>query len=372
MTTTVTHTTEAIELGISARAALQEPPHRLSEAGYSLQSSSAASSVGNDGVHASDTPPSDPPAKSNVQTFITIFTLSFVSFLGSFSSGAITVGLPDIARDIALDRSLYLWPSSVYGLTSGAALLIAGSIADIVGARPVELLGIFFLGVFSLACGFASSGEQLVAFRALQGLGLAMFLPASVALVAGAVPSGRPRNFGFACLGFSQPLGFAVGLVVSGVMIQKAGWRSAFYLTGSATLFTSIAAVWALPKLQSGEKQTAGALFKKICTKIDWVGALVSCGGLAILAYTLAYVFIHKTFIRQFTNEIPESSALISPVFDLPQRLLCSQLALRCSYHSRSGCTTVSAPKSPHSFQTRFGRMQHSQAPASWWLSQMV
>lgn len=306
-TTTITQAAEAIELESPGRAALQHSQPGSSEAVYSLGLSPTRLSIDNHGILAADTPANDAPQKSNLQTFITIFTLSFVSFLGSFSSGAITVGLPEIARDISLERSLYLWPSSVYGLTSGAALLIAGSIADIVGARPVGLLGIFFLGVFSLACGFAGSGEQLVAFRALQGIGLAMFLPASVALVAGAVPSGRPRNFGFACLGFSQPLGFAVGLVVSGVMVQRAGWRSAFYLTGSATLLTSVAATWALPKLSSREQVSALSLCKKICTDIDWIGALISCGGLALLAYTLAFVLPEKIVDRKAANESTES-----------------------------------------------------------------
>ncbi|KAI4682047.1 uncharacterized protein J4E88_004935 [Alternaria novae-zelandiae] len=125
----------------------------------------------------SDTESSATPSvikPSTLRTFLTIFTPSFVGFIASFTNGIITVGLPSIARSIALERSLYLWPSSVYGLTSGAALLIAGSVADIVGARPVELTGITFLGVFTLACGFAQTGGQLVAFRALQGVALAI------------------------------------------------------------------------------------------------------------------------------------------------------------------------------------------------------
>ncbi|KAM0718953.1 hypothetical protein Q7P37_006025 [Cladosporium fusiforme] len=295
MATTLTRTAETIELQAPSPP---ESSARPSHMRRSAQPPPFRPSLENDGNLITETSGDVSLTKSNIQTFLTIFTISFVSFLGSFSTGSITVGLPDIARDISLDRSLYLWPSSVYGLTSGAALLIAGSIADIVGPRPVELLGIFFLGVFSLACGFATSGEQLVAFRALQGIALAMFLPASVALVAGAVPSGRPRNFAFACLGFSQPLGFATGLVVSGVMIQRVGWRSAFYWTGSAILCTSIAATWALPKLIAREPVTAITICKKICNDIDWIGVLISCGGLAILAYTLAILSADLTSIR--------------------------------------------------------------------------
>ena len=148
---------------------------------------------------------------STLRTVIVIFQPSFVNFLCSFTNGLITVGLPAIARSILLPRALYLWPSSVYGLTAGAMLLIAGSIADIVGARIIELIGVFLLGCFTLACGLSATGVQLVVFRALQGIATAMHLPASVALVANAVPKGRARNIGFACLGLSQPLGFLRG-----------------------------------------------------------------------------------------------------------------------------------------------------------------
>ena len=234
--------------------------------------------------------PSDtlPQPRSNLHTFLTVFTPAFVGFIASFTNGIITIGLPIIARSISLERSLYLWPMSVYSLTSGAALLIAGSIADIIGARPVELTGIALMGIFTLCCGFAQTGAQLVAFRALQGIALAMHLPASVAIITSAVPSGRARNLGFACLGFSQPLGFAAGLVVSGFMIEQLGWRSGFYLTGGCTLATTVMAVWTLPKLPSQPGNSAAARWKTVGRDIDWIGGLLSSGGLAIISYVLA------------------------------------------------------------------------------------
>lgn len=137
--------------------------------------------------------PTDSKQISTLNLALIIIQPSLVNFLASFTNGVITVGLPTIAKSIDLPRELYLWPSSVYGLTSGAMLLIAGSVADIVGVRVVELVGVFLLGVFNLACGLSATGVQLVVFRALQGVALAMHLPASVGLVAGAVPAGRAR-----------------------------------------------------------------------------------------------------------------------------------------------------------------------------------
>ena len=270
MSTTAT-TTEAIELPILSQPTIPASSIRASLDSPRLKHPQHATSA----------------KTSTLHTILTISTPAFVGFIASFTNGLITIGLPEMARTLNLDRALYLWPSSVYGLTSGACLLLAGAIADIVGARPVELLGIVLIGVFTLACGFAASGEQLVVFRALQGVALALHLPASVALIAGAVPAGRARNLGFACLGFSQPLGFAVGLVVSGVLVEKAGWRSGFWLSGGALLVTAVAAVWTLPRL-GGKREDGLALAKKVGREVDWVGGIVSSGGLAMLAYVLA------------------------------------------------------------------------------------
>jgi hypothetical protein len=272
MTETIT-ATDPIELQPPAKTTI-----RTSLSHQSRTSIESRSHSGNSDAEASSH--DGRQKKSNLEIFLTVFTPSFVGFLASFTNGVITVGLPVIGRSISLERSLYLWPSSVYGLTSGAALLIAGSIADIVGARTIELLGITLLGVFSLACGFAQTGAQLVAFRALQGVALALHLPASVAIITGAVPSGRARNLGFACLGFSQPLGFAVGLVLSGIMIEKAGWRSGFYLSGTCTLATALAAVWTLPKL-AGPEMSAMAMLTKVRREIDWLGGAISSTGLS-------------------------------------------------------------------------------------------
>ncbi|CAO2652099.1 Nn.00g003820.m01.CDS01 [Neocucurbitaria sp. VM-36] len=303
MSTMAVTTTEVFELQPPSKAAVRDP---------SRQQFPTSQRPSNSIPDACDVEsfPLQPQTTTNLRLFFIIFTPSLVGFFASFTNGVITVGLPIIARSISLERSLYLWPSSVYGLTSGAALLIAGSIADIVGARSVELVGITLLGLFTLLCGFAHTGAQLVVFRALQGVALAMHLPASVSIIAGAVPSGRARNLGFACLGFSQPLGFAIGLVLSGVMIERAGWRSGFYLAGGCTLAVAIAALWALPKLKPHNEDGVVALWQKVGREIDWIGGLISSGGLAMLAYVLAF------------QEVQHASTLTTSLYLLPNLMI--------------------------------------------------
>jgi MFS family permease len=222
-----------------------------------------------------------------------------MNFLSSFNNGIITIGLPTIAKSLSLSRPLYLWPSSVYGLTSGATVLLAGSVADLIGARRVEVLGCVLLSAFTIACGLANTGIQLIIFRAIQGIAMSMHLPASVALVAAAVPPGRSRNIGFGFLGLSQTLGFAAGLVISGFMIEKSGWRSTFYLSGAATSVATLAGIWSLPKPPI-QADASVSIVIQLWRDIDWIGGGIASAGLALLAYVLALLsadlsIIHKS-----------------------------------------------------------------------------
>ena len=223
-----------------------------------------------------------------------IFQLTVVNFLTSLTTGLIVVGLPQIAADIKLAEHLYLWPSSVFGLTAGAALLPTGAIADVLGPRSIELVGVTLLGVFTLGCGFASTGIQLVMFRAFQGLAIAMHLPCSVSLVTQYVPSGKKRNIGFACLGLSMPLGFSVGLVLGGVLVDTIGWRVGFYIAGAVMLVQAIASFRIIPADILPEN-----VMSKLRTEIDWVGATISSAGLAMLSYVLAILSTDSNNIRQ-------------------------------------------------------------------------
>ena len=244
-----------------------------------------------------DDSPASPARSSNLRIASTVLQLASINLLSSFSYGAMTVGLPTIARDINLERELYLWPLSVSGLTCGSMLLLAGSITDVIGPRRVELVGCALSGVFILACGLANTGIQLTIFRALQGGALAIHLPAAVSIVTQTVPKGKARNISFAALGFARDIGYSIGLVVSGVLIQTSGWRLNFYLAGGATLLIGVVELWCLPddKKEAVACPTTGpasassiSISKQLWHKVDWVGTAVISAGLALLAYVLA------------------------------------------------------------------------------------
>ena len=213
--------------------------------------------------------------------------LSGINFASSAVNGIVVVGLPVISKDINLAQSLSLWPTSVASLSNASTLLLAGSIADCIGSRTVNLAGGVVNGVFTLGSGLSQTGAQLVAMRALSGIGYAMHLASSVSIVTHTFPQGRGRNFAFSCLGLSQPLGFSFGLVLGGVLEQVAGWRVGWYMYSGLMLALTCLAFWALPKTQT--PRTLREAFSGMKHTIDWVGALVASMFMAMLSYLLAY-----------------------------------------------------------------------------------
>jgi MFS family permease len=217
---------------------------------------------------------------------IVITQLIGLQLFTSFCNGIVVVGLPAIASTLDLEAGLLLWPTSVFYLTAGSCLMLAGSIADVLGTRPVMLAANILLVASALACGLARTGGELIAFRALQGVTSAMTVPASVSIISTSVEYGRPRNLGFACLGFSGPLGFLIGLVLGGVFVDNVGWRPAFYLAASASFVLCVIGFWILP--QDHRPRPKRMITKQLAFDIDWVGTVVSSTGLATLSYVLA------------------------------------------------------------------------------------
>ena len=226
------------------------------------------------------------PVLSNLRKIVIVTQLCGVNFTSAAVNGLVIVGLPRITADLQLPPSLAFWPTSVSSLANASTLLIAGSVADILGPRSVDLFGCVTAGLFMVGAGAVRNGSELVAMRALQGVGIAMHYSSSVAIVSNAMPRGRGRNIGFSCLGFSQVLGFALGLVLGGILVDTVGWRAGWYLYGATTLVFSAIGFWALPREKYGPRLRD--LLENVRRKVDWVGAMLASTFMAMISYLLA------------------------------------------------------------------------------------
>jgi MFS family permease len=238
--------------------------------------------------------------------------LTLVMLSNSFITGLLTIGISQIAKDLELDQALVYWPVLAYTLTASPLLLPFGSLADVLGAKPISLAGCLFCGIFVLACGFARNGLELIAFRCLQGVGAALFLPTSMGITSSAIASGRLRNVAIASLGLGQAIGYGLGLVVGGVLLSSVGWRIGFYLCGTLQVTVFLLGIFSIPNDSSLSISKAPQLLQRLRTEIDWIGSAISCAAIGMLSYVLAMIAEDSNSIKLPLNAILLSLSLIA------------------------------------------------------------
>lgn len=141
----------------------------------------------------------------------------------------VTVALPDMSADMDTGFAGLQWVMDVYALALAALLLGAGSLADRIGRRRVYLGGLGLFAAASLACGLATGPAELIAFRALQGIGGAAMFATTMALLSGAY-RGRDRGVAFGVWGAVNGAAAAAGPIVGGLLTEQFGWRWIFFI----------------------------------------------------------------------------------------------------------------------------------------------
>lgn len=223
--------------------------------------------------------------------------------MASISTGLITTSIPRIASDLSIPPQTSFWPLSVYGLTSGACLLVSGAIADAVGPRRIFSLGNLLLAVFMLSAGLARTNLQVVMARAMQGVAVALCFPSSVGIIAREIQPGRRRNLAFACTGLGQVLGYFVGLLFGGVFIDTVGWRVGWYVVSGVLCGLWVGGWWLMPRrdhrgVGGGDNTSWAAMGRELRKKVDWVGAGLGSASLALLAYVLVQLSNSESAIK--------------------------------------------------------------------------
>ena len=222
---------------------------------------------------------------SRLKSTAIVINLAGISFLNTMGSGILISALPRIADDVGLQSGFLLWPASVYALAAGCLLLIFGAIADVVGSKLVWLTGSFLYAIFTVAVGLSRTGTQLIVFRTIVGIAIAMCLPTAVSLITNTFPKGNARNIAFATNGMGQPLGYSVGLILGGVFTDTIGWRWSFYVMAIINFIIAVSAIFTLP---STYRPSEKPWQRRLIEDIDWIGAIDLSAALGILLYVCA------------------------------------------------------------------------------------
>ncbi len=209
----------------------------------------------------------------------TIWTL-IAAILGSsmaFMDGTITtVALPAIGRDLSATVAQLQWVVESYSLLLSSLVLVGGSLGDRFGRRRIFGIGIATFAAASAGCGLAQTVAQLIALRALQGIGAALLVPGSLALISAAYPErDRGRAIG-TWSGFSG-ITAALGPILGGWLIEHQSWRWAFFINVPIAVVV-LAVLWSRVAESHDEHATG---------RIDWAGAILASAGLGAMVYGL-------------------------------------------------------------------------------------
>ncbi|KAF2269679.1 integral membrane protein [Lojkania enalia] len=257
---------------------------RMSEVSQDL------ASVNTNGSAPPEATSSEPVAPGKLRSAGILVTLASVTLLHTFNSGMLVVALPAMARELKISEGLLLWPASVYALGLSCCLLPLGAIADLIGNRPVFLTGSLLYTAFTLAVSLSRTGNQLLAFRTLQGVAIAFCMPPAVSIITSTFPAGRPRNIAFAVYGGGNPVGFALGLVLGGVFVQVSKWQTGYWMSTSINAISMILAWLVLPGHSAEACLPTRPLRYQLLHEIDWIGVGSASTCLALLLYIFAEI----------------------------------------------------------------------------------
>jgi EmrB/QacA subfamily drug resistance transporter len=155
--------------------------------------------------------------------------VSIGSLMGAIDATVLLIAFPQIAIDLHATLVQMVWVLMVYILMGTALVLSLGRIADMKGRKRLYNAGFAVFVVGSALCGFAADGWQLIAFRALQGVGGAMLIANSFAILSDAFPpTERGRAFGINTIVWGA--GSIFGIVLGGLILTVASWRWIFWI----------------------------------------------------------------------------------------------------------------------------------------------
>lgn len=204
-----------------------------------------------------------------------LISVAVSSFMVALDVTALNVALPSIGQDLLTGMDRLQWIAGAYTLVFASLLLSAGALSDRLGARRVFVFALLVFTLASVACGLAPSVIALIGARAVQGIGAALMLPGSMALLVEAFPDAQHRARAVALWGGISALALVAGPLLGGALVEWLNWRSIFYLN---VPFCLLALACCLSRKSALPVQPRS---------IDWAGQTLSALGLVSLIFAL-------------------------------------------------------------------------------------
>src|SRR5206468_1577209 len=188
----------------------------------------------------------------------------------------VNVALPAIKSDLGIGTSELEWVVTAYALTFATLLLTSGKLGDLLGRRLIFAIGLAVFTLSSLACGLSSGATELIAARAVQGIGAALMMPSTLSIISATFPP-KERGTAIGIWAGVSAMALAIGPLVGGLITEHINWNWIFYINVPIGALGVVAG-----RLVIGESRDTSHE-----QRLDLPGLLASGAGLFALVYGL-------------------------------------------------------------------------------------
>lgn len=221
------------------------------------------------------------PSRSHrIEVVLGVVVACTAHFLVGADGLAVAIALPTMQSDLQVAPIDAQWVLTAYGLAFGGALLLGGRLGDLYGRRRLLVAGMTLFAVGSLLAGVSPGLGVLVCARAIQGVGAAAAIPATLALIGSMFDAGAARARALSLLAAMASAGISTGMLLGGIVTELLGWRWVFLLVVPFPVAAAALAPRVLPETRA--EQTP--------RRLDAGGALLVTAGFVALLLGLTHV----------------------------------------------------------------------------------
>lgn len=286
--------------------------------------------------HDANGSPTDTTAEATTPTparaWAVMVVLGVAEMMATLDTSIVNIALPSAQSDLGFADSQRTWVVTSYALAFGSLLLLGGRVSDMIGRRRAFLIGALGFAAVSTLGGLAPDFATLVTARTLQGAFAALLAPAALSILSSVFPTGRDRARAFSVFAGLAVTGFALGMVLGGVLTEYASWRWCLLINLPLCAFAVAGGVVVMPRLDAQHRPT-----------LDLPGSVTVVAGLFLLVLGLSNAEKHGLVGPQVLGPLGAGVLVLALFVEIQRRVTSPLLPLRVVLDRRRGGAFLAA-----------------------------